>query len=98
MTVKYLYPKDPDETVAYSLDWLANSNMARGDTIVSTSTKNVTGGISVLNHAIASNRSGHTTARVSGGTAGTTASWTVVIVTEGGETLEQTVQLKIASR
>ena len=87
--------KDPDAVLDYPIDftdWLADIS----DTI-DTFTVLVTGGL-VWNELISSHSNGLVTVWLSGGTAGSTATFTVRVSTAGGRTDDRTFFLKIVDR
>lgn len=81
--------KDPDEVRSYSYSWLGRLN---GDTIAS-ATLTVDGGTIVLSNT--ANTTDAISATVSGGAANEAATILSRVVTDGGQTLEQSILLTI---
>jgi hypothetical protein len=83
--------KDPNEVLDYAIDW---SQRLAGD-IISTSTFTVPTGI-VMNSQSKTNTM--TTIWLSGGSEGVTYDILNRIITNGGRTMDQTVELRIKSK
>lgn len=87
----YWDQKDPDETINYTILW----PLAEGDTIVGSVWSDVVGAVLDAQGIAVDGLS--TTAQVSGGADGITASFLNTVTTAQGETLEQIVLLPIVS-
>lgn len=87
----YTKPKDPSETDVFAFDWSAR--LGDGETISSvTAALAQAAGCSILS---ATNDSKSTRVTLSGGTAGGTAIWTVLIVTSGSRSIEEAFSVNI---
>lgn len=91
MALKWPDPKDPDETVAYRIDWSARLD---SDTIA-TSTWAPPDGLTVGTDSFDDTTA---TALLSGGTAGQSYAVLNRITTAGGQTMDQTAVLKVKDR
>ncbi len=89
----YWEPKDPDETVNYAVDWA--TQLTVGDTVATSAFTEVVGAVLDAQGIAVDGLS--TTAQVSGGADGVTASFLNTVITTLGETLEQIVLLPIVS-
>jgi frataxin-like iron-binding protein CyaY len=83
--------KDPNEVLDYAIDW---SQRLAGD-IIDTSTFTVPSGI-VINSQSKTNTM--TTVWLSGGSEGVTYDILNRIITNGGRTMDQTVELRVKSK
>ena len=86
-------PKDPDDTDDFTLDW--TNVLASGETISSMSATSVSGGLTVASSSISTV---YTTARVSGGTAGTDAVVRFRIVTSTARQLDESLTIHVEAR
>lgn len=86
-------PKDPNDTDDFSLDW--TNVLDTGETVSSVVVSVVSGGVTV-NSSVAS--SPLTTARVSGGTAGTDAVILFRVTTSATRQLDESLKIHIEAR
>lgn len=84
--------KDPDELLDYKVDW---SKRLPGDTIHSSTWPNPPSGLTVVTTAHAQK---NTTVWLSGGVLGQTYTLLNRIVTHGGRTMDQSVEITIKAR
>jgi hypothetical protein len=84
-------PKDPNETEDFALDW--TRVLASGETVdsVSVSSSDVTVGTTDISGA-------RTIARLTGGTAGTTADVLFRATTSAGRILDETLRIRVEAR
>lgn len=85
--------KDPDEVIDYPIDW---ADRLLGDLIHSASFEVVSGDVTI--DSAEHNGKTISQATVSGGVSGTKAKITCEIVTEDGQTLQQTATLLVRDR
>ena len=85
------YPKDPDATIDYGVDWAL---WLDGDTISSSNWTAATG-VTIDSNT---NTTTSTTVWLSGGTAGLSYEVTNRIVTAGGRTDDRTILISVAER
>lgn len=85
--------KDPDDTDDFTLDW--TNVLASGETISTLTVTVVSGGVTVGSSSILTV---YTTARVSGGTAGTDAIIRYRIVTSTARQLDESLMIHLEAR
>lgn len=85
--------KDPNETRAYTIDW---SDHLGSDSINGSPTWTVeSGSVTISSSSVSSNQA---TALIAGGQLGETAVLNCRIITSAGETLDQSIRVRVRSR
>ncbi len=91
MTAAAFSTKDPDDILNYTWDF--SDWLGTGESISSYSFPDFPSGLTLVTDC---NTSSAVTARISGGTAGTTYSITCRVVTDAGQTKDVTISLPVA--
>ena len=86
-------PKDADDTDDFTLDW--TNVLGSGETISSLTVTTISGGVTVASSSISTV---YTTARVSGGTAGSDAVIRYRIVTSTSRQLDESLTIHVEAR
>lgn len=86
-----VYDKDPDSVELFSVNWAHRL----GSATISSSSWTVASGITLVSD---SETSTVATAKLSGGTAGTTYRCTNRVVTSAGETLDQSIDVHVTEK